>query len=56
MVQKRAGFGLEEVGKIAASISQAEQLQNPSKQLHMQPFPFIHTHTHGIIISFLFDH
>lgn len=43
MEQKRAGFGLEEIGKIAASISQAEQLQNPSKQTSTHANSPIHT-------------
>lgn len=43
MVQKRAWFGLEEIGKIAASISQAEQLQNPSKQTSTHANSLIHT-------------
>lgn len=43
MVQKRAGFGLEEIGEIAASISQAEQLQNPSKQTSTHATSPIHT-------------
>lgn len=54
MVQKRDGFGLEEEGKIAANISQAEQLQNPSQQISTHATSPIHTRV--IINIFLLDH
>jgi len=41
----RKEFGLEEIGKIAASISQAEQFQNPSKQTVQYTCKLSHSHT-----------